>query len=300
MDFAQLKSLSAKGDSLKELTDKLNKITNTENKKGPDERLWTPTVDKGGNGFAIIRFLPAPNGEEDPFVRIFSHAFQGPTGLWYIENSLNTLGKPDPVSEFNTKLWNSVQSDDSDERKQVRRQKRKLQYISNIYVVQDQGNPANEGKVFLFKYGKKIFDKIKEAMVPQFEDETPMNPFDFWKGANFKLKIRNVEGYRNYDKSEFDKSKALFDTDDKIKEVYDKQYSLQAFLEPSNFKSYDDLKARLMRVLDVSNSSMPRAETMAEAPAPSPKAAVAPKIEESPFKDDEDEDSLEFFKNLAK
>lgn len=301
MDFAKLKSMSGK-KSLEALTAELNKISGSDaGKKGADDRFWQPTVDKAGNGYAVIRFLPAPDGEDVPFVRMFDHGFQGPTGLWYIENSLTTIGKQDPVSEYNSKLWNANANDDSLERKQARKQKRRLQYISNIYVIQDSGNPENEGKVFLYKYGKKIFDKLNEAMNPQFADEEPLNPFDFWEGASFKLKIRNVEGYRNYDKSEFGKPEVLFDSDTLIEEVYRKAYSLQAFLNPSNFKTYEELQARLVKVLDETTGTVPKAEALPAAQPKPAKVAVAKQAEESPFKEDsgDDDDSLEFFKKLA-
>jgi hypothetical protein len=297
VDFAKLKSMSGK-KGLETLTAELNKISNQENPKKGDDRFWQPTVDKAGNGYAVIRFIPAPENEDIPFVRIFDHGFQGPTGLWYIENSLTTLGKPDPVSEFNSKLWNSTTSDESPERKQVRKQKRRLHYISNIYVIQDSGNLDNDGKVFLYKYGKKIFDKLNEAMNPQFADEEAINPFDFWNGASFKLKIRNVDGYRNYDKSEFGKSEALFDDDKKIESIWKKEYSLKSFLEPSNFKSYDELKAKLSKVLDENIAPVARAETkkLEEAPAPTFKSYNEPV---SMSEDSDGDDDIAYFKMLA-
>ena len=208
-----------------------------EKKSYVDERIWKPVMDKSGNGFAVIRFLPAVKGEDLPWAKVWNHAFQGPTGQWYIENSLTTLGQNDPVSEMNSAYWNSgVESD----KEIARRQKRKLQYFANILVIKDGANPQNEGKVFLYRFGKKIFDKCMEAMQPAFEDETPVNPFDFWEGADFKLKIRKVDGYWNYDKSEFDSPSPLFDDDEKLEEVWKKQYSLAEFTAPSNFKSYDE------------------------------------------------------------
>ena len=231
--------------------DKLLNAVETENKPQEkksyvDERLWKPVLDKTGNGYAVIRFLPAVKGEDLPWAKVWNHAFQGPTGQWYIENSLTTLGNNDPVSELNSAYWNSgIESD----KEIARRQKRKLQYFSNIYVVSDPKNPENEGKVFLFRFGKKIFDKCMEAMQPAFEDETPVNPFDFWEGANFKLKIRKVDGYWNYDKSEFEAPSPLFDNDDAIEEVWKQQYALNEFTAPTNFKSYDELKTRLDMVL---------------------------------------------------
>ena len=209
MSFAKLKQQSGK-KSLEQLTSELTKLNSNQESKS-DDRFWYPNVDKAGNGYAVIRLLPAPEGEDIPFIRMFEHGFKGPTGKWYIENSLTTIGKVDPVGELNSKLWNTGLESDKET---VRKQKRKLHFVSNIYVVSDQQNPQNEGKVFLFKFGKKLFDKINEAMNPQFADEAPMNPFDLWEGANFKLKIRNVEGYRNYDKSEFDAPAPLFDADD--------------------------------------------------------------------------------------
>jgi hypothetical protein len=244
VDFQRLKASSG-ASALKTLSEEVAKMS--EGRKS-DERFWSPTVDKGGNGFAVIRFLPAPPNEDVPFVRIWDHGFKGPGG-WYIENSLTTIGKDDPVSELNTQLWNSSSDDDSPQRKQARTQKRRLHYVSNIYVVQDKENPANDGRVFLFKYGKKIFTKIMEAMEPQFADEEAMNAFDMWEGANFKLKIRNFEGYRNYDKSEFDKPSVLHKNEEKLEEIWKSEYPLQPFLDEKNFKSYDELAAKLKRVL---------------------------------------------------
>jgi hypothetical protein len=294
--------------SLDKLTAELSKLNGGsgggDNKK--DERLWYPNVDKAGNGYAVIRFLPPPEGEDMPFVRIFEHGFKGSTGSWYIENSLTTLGKPDPVGELNSQLWNSGLDSDKEI---ARSQKRKLNFISNIYVITDQQNPENEGKVFLFKYGKKIFDKLNETMNPEFADEEAMNPFDFWKGANFKLKIRNVEGYRNYDKSEFSSPSTFMEDDVEMEAVWKKQHSLQAFLDPKNFKSYDELKTKLNRVLGLDNPvAMARKEAVnvvAKAKAedlPWAEEAEAPAIKSrsAAFIADDDEDGLEFFKNLAR
>jgi hypothetical protein len=236
-----------KSNSLDKLLNAVEAENKPQEKKSyVDERLWKPVLDKTGNGYAVIRFLPAVDGEDLPWAKVWNHAFQGPTGQWYIENSLTTLGNNDPVSEMNSAYWNSgVESD----KEIARRQKRKLQYFSNIYVVSDPKNPQNDGKVFLFRFGKKIFDKCMEAMQPAFEDETPVNPFDFWEGANFKLKIRKVDGYWNYDKSEFEAPSPLFDDDDAIEEVWKKQYALNEYTATSNFKSYDELKTRLDMVL---------------------------------------------------
>ena len=266
----------------------------SEKKSYVDERLWKPELDTSGNGYAVIRFLPAIEGEDLPWVKLFSHAFQGPTGQWYIENSRTTLGRgdvgKDPVSEYNTSLWNSgVETD----KEIARKQKRKLSYYSNIYVVSDSKNPHNEGKVFLFRYGKKIFDKLMAAMQPEFEDESPINPFDFWKGANFKLKIRKVDGYWNYDKSEFEAPSAILDDDSAIERVWKEQYSLADFTAPSNFKSYEELKTRLDAVL--SGKQVVSNQTVEDEPIAQPKVDTKP-VES---KQGEDEDTMYYFNKLA-
>ena len=269
-----------------------------EKKSYVDERLWKPEVDKSGNGYAVIRFLPAVKGEDLPWAKVWNHAFQGPTGQRYIENSLTTIGQKDPVSEMNTAYWNSgVESD----KEIARKQKRKLQYFANIYVVSDPKHPENEGKVFLYRFGKKIFDKCMEAMQPAFEDETPLNPFDFWEGANFKLKIRKVDGYWNYDKSEFAAPSALLDDDDALEEVWGKQYSLAEFTAPTNFKSYDELKTRLDTVLAGTVSVGNVTNVMEDEPVETTvtvdtKESPAPTVDVS---DDEEDDSIDYFQKLA-
>lgn len=269
----------------------------TEKKSYVDERLWKPNVDKAGNGYAVIRFLPAPEGEELPWVRVWNHAFQGPTGQWYIENSLTTLNQKDPVSEYNTQLWNSgVESD----KEIARKQKRKLKYYSNIYVVSDPSNPENEGKIFLYAYGKKIFDKLMEAMQPAFEDETPINPFDFWQGANFKLKIRKVDGYWNYDKSEFESASAIKTSDEELESIYKGEYSLQEFMAPSNFKSYDELKARLDAVLTGSVvTGKTAAQMVEEEEVPAPTFKSEPTPQPASVGDDDEDDAMSYFEKLA-
>ena len=297
VDFAKLKANSGK-KSLESLTAELSKLNNQGEKKS-DDRFWYPAVDKAGNGYAVIRFLPAPGDEDVPFIRMFEHGFKGPTGSWYIENSLTTIGKTDPVGELNTQLWNSGLDSDKEV---ARAQKRKLHFVSNIFVIQDQANPENNGKVFLFKYGKKIFDKLNEAMNPQFDDEDPMNPFDLWAGANFKLKIRNVEGYRNYDKSEFASTGPLFDDDEKMETVWKKTHSLQAFLDPSNFKSYDELKARLNKVLGVDGFTARSSSVNEEADTPWSQEAAAPTFKaksEPKFAEDEDDEDMLLFAKIA-
>ena len=294
--FANLKRSRNDLDKLTKAIEDSTSPTSKEAGSKDDTRLWQPTVNKAGNGMAVIRFLPAPAVDGDdalPWVRRFDHGFQGPGG-WYIENSLTTLGQKDPVSEYNTTLWNSgIEAN----KEIARKQKRRLHYIANILVVSDPSNPSNEGQIKLFKFGKKIFDKITEAMNPEFADETPVNPFDMWEGANFKLKIRNVEGYRNYDKSEFADKSALLDGDDeKLEALWKKEFSLKEFTEPSNFKSYEVLKAKLDKVLGFDGGS-----------------SVKTKAEDAVFKkfDDEDvavidkkivehdDEDLDYFKSLA-
>ena len=270
-----------------------------EKKSYVDDRIWKPVMDKTGNGFAIIRFLPAPKGEELPWAKLWNHAFQGPTGQWYIENSLTTIGQNDPVSEHNSALWNSgVESD----KEIARKQKRKLQYYSNIYVVKDSANPQNEGKVFLYRFGKKIFDKVMETMQPAFEDETPVNPFDFWEGANFKLKLRKVDGYWNYDKSEFEAPSALSKKDAELEEIWGKQYSLKEFTDNSNFKSYDELKKRLDVVLS-GTTTVGNVTEMTTSFDDSPEVSVVVDTKEEPAPtitvSEDDDDTMSYFEKLA-
>ena len=269
--------------------------TNTgETKSYVDERIWKPTVDKAGNGYAVLRFLPGQDGGI-PFVRYWDHGFKGPTGLWYIENSLTSIGQTDPVGELNSKLWNSgIESD----KEKARTQKRRLHYVTNIFVVSDPSAPQNEGKVFLYKFGKKIFDKIFDQMNPEFADETPVDPFDFWEGAEFKLKIRNVEGYRNYDKSEFSSPAALLDgSEDKLKEVYEQMHDLTEFTNPKNYKTYDELKTKLGKVLGEqanAGSYMMREEVKINEPVAAVEPVTAEEVSE------EDQDTMSYFAKLAK
>jgi len=304
--FASLKK--SRTSSFDKLNQQLQKLDNSNQGSSAQENYWKLEVDKAGNGYAVIRFLPAPQNEDLPFVRVWDHGFQGPGG-WYIENSLTTLNQDDPVSEFNSSLWNNG----TDEGKmQARNQKRRLSYHANIYVVKDPANPENEGKVFLYKFGKKIFDKLNAAMNPEFEDERPINPFDFWEGANFKLKARNGDGgYRTYEPSSFESQSALLDDDEELEKVWNNQHSLQEIVDPKNFKSYDELKAKLYKVLaldgtqhapkTVAEDDEPEmdfkpkfkeqsAPTLAEAPSPS---------EDVPFDTNSDDDDLDFFKSLA-
>ena len=300
MSFADLKKQSSLGSLTAKLVKEVEKANTSGG--GGDERLWKPELDKTGNGYAVIRFLPAPENEEFPWAKMYTHAFQGPGG-WYIENSLTTNGQKDPVSDHNRELWNSGNEADKDT---VRKQKRKLSYYSNIYVVKDPTNPQNEGKVFLFKYGKKIFDKIMEAMQPEFEDETPINPFDFWQGANFKLKIVKKDGYWNYDKSEFDKVGPVLEDDDALEGLWKKQYSLAAVTAPDQFKTYEDLEKRLKYVLGKKPTSryIPDDELEDESEG---KYAVAEKAVAQAVStpaatttvDSDEDDALSYFQKLA-
>jgi len=274
-----------------------------EKKSYVDDRFWKPTRDKSGNGYAVIRFLPAPEGEDLPWVRYWDHGFKGPTGLWYIENSLTSIGQQDPVSELNSQLWNSGRDED---KAIARDRKRRLHHVANVLVVSDPANPENEGKVFLYKFGKKIFDKIMDVMQPQFQDEDPINPFDFWEGADFKLKIRMFEGYPNYDKSEFASPSQLMNGDeDQLEAVYNKLYGLQDFLDPKSYKTYDELKAKLMRVLGEEGQPLTTAESVTldtTAPSPSFQKAAEPEMrvaEEPASIDNDDDDTLSYFAKLA-
>ena len=285
-DFSDFKRKSRSN-----LDDLSKKIQETSEKKSyKDDRFWRPELDKASNGYAVIRFLPAPPNEELPWAKLYSHGFQGKGG-WFIENSRTTLGEKDPVSEMNSELWNSGIEADKDI---ARARKRKLQYISNILVISDPANPQNEGKIFLYKFGKKIFDKIQEAMEPEFADEEKVNPFDFWGGANFKLKVRKISGFINYDKSEFDSPSELFDGDDvQLEELWKKQYSLTAFSDPSNFKSYDELKQRLMEVVgdDIRSNDGTSAPTIQE---------TSDALESKSESVAEETDALDYFERLAK
>ena len=307
MAFTSLSDLRKSRGGFDSLMKEVEKIANPQSEsRGADDRYWQPEVDKAGNGYAVIRFLAPPKGEELPWVRVWNHGFKGPSGKWYIENSLTTLGKADPVSEYNTELWNSG----SEANKEIaRQQKRKLSYITNILIVKDPAHPENEGKVFLYKFGKKIFDKIKDVAEPQFEDEKPINPFDFWEGANFKLKIRNVEGYRNYDKSEFDGISSISDSDDAIEAIWNKQHSLTQFLDEKHFKSYDELKKKFEMVMGLNGgaAATKRADEInLEGIDETPKSAFTQKAEKAPVKAppkevdfDDDDESLSYFAKLA-
>ena len=305
MSFDALKK--NRSSSLTKLNSQLEKISTKSYSDPNADKMWKPTRDKAGNGFAIIRFLPAAAGEEMPFVRIWDHGFQGPTGLWYIENSLTTINQDDPVSEFNGKLWNSGVDDD---KALARKQKRRLKYIANVLVVKDPANSDNDGKVFMYQFGKKIFDKLNDLMNPQFEDETPVNPFDLWEGANFRLKIRKFEGYPNYDKSEFDGPSPISEDDAELERIYNAEHSLQELIDPKNFKSYNELKTKLFRVLALDEeASIPaKAEDdefdlssmgNSSSAAPTPTLKEAAPEPSSNMSMDDDDDDLSIFKELA-
>ena len=306
MSFADLKKQSKLGSLTQKLVKEVEKMNNAGS--SGDERLWKLECDKGGNGYAVIRFLPAPEGEDLPFVKLYSHAFQGPGG-WYIENSLTTLNQKDPMSEYNTMLWNNGTDSGKD---QARKQKRKLTYVANIYVVKDPANPENEGQVFLYKFGKKIFDKITAAMQPEFEDEEAIDPFDFWQGANFKLKLKKVAGYWNYDSSEFAASSPLLDDDDALEALWQKQYSLTALTAADQFKSYEDLDKRLKMVLgakpparrydeELENESEGRGSFSPNFETSKPPAADfnSPDITPTKSADSDEDDALSYFQKLA-
>ena len=295
MSFASLKKASSKGDTFAKLSREIEKLNQPAAGSSADERFWKPELDKSGNGYAVIRFLPAPDGEDMPWAKVWSHAFKGPGGQWYIENSLTTLGKDDPVGELNRELWNSGRDSDKEI---ARAQKRKLSYYSNIYVVQDPAHPENEGRVFLYKFGKKIFDKLVEAMQPAFADESPIDPFNFWKGADFKLKITRVAGFWNYDKSEFAEPATLGDLNDKeLEAIWKQEHSLAAFTADDQFKTYDELKQRLESTLKGNYNKSVDAETAYEEVESTPhqhvEAAGTPSSVEST------DDTLSYFAQLA-
>jgi len=297
MSFADLKKQSKMGSLTEKLIKQVEKLNDTGSKD--DERFWKPVMDKGGTGSAIIRFLPAPEGCDLPWVQVWSHAFQS-NGKWMIDNCLTTLGQNCPVCEANRELWNTGSKDNQNI---VRDRKRKLSYFANIYVVKDPANPENEGRVFLYKFGKKIFDKIMASMQPEFDDEEPINPFDFWKGANFKLKLVKKDGYWNYDKSEFAPSSALLEDDDELETIYKSLNNLNDFVSPSEFKSYEDLKKRLDYTLGLKGTPKyqdPETIGEEEEDEVSRPAKETTSVRPSASSDDEDEDdALSYFSKLA-
>lgn len=302
MSFANLKR---NRNSIDKLVQAAQSAGGGEQPSYKDDRLWKPTIDKLGNGYAVVRFLPAAEGQDLPWTRYWDHGFKGPTGKWYIERSLTTLGQEDPVGKLNSKLWNMSDDDKSETRKQARDQKRRLHYVANVLVISDPANPDNEGKVFMYQFGKKIFDKLMDAMQPQYADETPMNPFDFWVGANFKIKIRKVDGWVNYDKSEFDSPSEVYGGDEtKLEGLYNSLHDLGEWTDPKNFKSYAELERKLNEVLgqeavltpqqEVSLGNQSASRTMREAPPKNIEEMVSEEDES-----DEQEDVTSYFARLA-
>ena len=288
MSFADMKK--KRGDKLQSLLKETAKINAPIKGQGDDDRFWRPELDKSGNGMAVVRFLPAPDGEDLPWSRSWNHGFQGPGG-WYIENSLTTIGQKDPLSEYNSVLWNSgIEAN----KEIARKQKRRLTYFSNIYVVEDKANPQNEGKVFIFRFGKKIFDKISSMSNPEFEDETEVDVFNLWDGANFKLKIRKVDGFSNYDKSEFMTSTPLSEDESEMERIFGQQHDLEEFIDPKSFKTYDELKTRLDTVLGNIETPAMTAPTSVENDD-IPFDGGSPIVESSTSGDE----NLDYFKKLA-
>tara|TARA_A100001011_G_scaffold399413_1_gene507937 strand:- start:126 stop:1013 length:888 start_codon:yes stop_codon:yes gene_type:complete len=291
MSFANLKK---NRDQISKLLQAAEAVGgSTEKKSYEDNRFWKPTVDKVGNGYSVIRFLPAAEGNDLPWVRYWDHGFKGPTGLWYIERSLTSIGQQDPVGELNSKLWNSGVDADKEI---ARDRKRRLHYVSNVMVISDPSNPENEGKVFLYQFGKKIFDKIMDLMQPTFADEKPVNPFDFWEGADFKLKIRQVEGYRNYDKSEFSQPAPVSEDDTKLEALYNSLYNLGEYNDPKNYKTYDELRLKLGKVLgEEVNAGAPTIKEEVSVNEPE----MAPPVKAEQMTDADDQDTLAYFSKLA-
>lgn len=300
MSFTTLSELRKTRGNFDALMKAVEKLDQPNNKRdSSQENIWKPTVDKAGNGYAVLRFLPAPSGEDFPWVQIYDHGFQGPTGKWYIEKSLTTLGQADPCSELNSELWNSGLESNKEI---ARKQKRRLSFYANVLIVNDSGNPANNGSVMLYKFGKKIFDKIKDAMNPGFADEASVNPFDFWTGANFKLKIRKVEGYQNYDKSEFESPSPISADDVAIEAIWKKQTSLQELVNPKNFKSYAELKTKLSQVLG-GGKAIASAEQISNTTGDVDDDSFVEKVVASKSTavniDDDDDDTMSYFSKLA-
>jgi hypothetical protein len=294
--MTSFENLKKSSDVMSSLTKQLNKLSEAPAREQNDDGFWKPELDKAGNGMAIIRFLPAPGVDGDdalPWVRVWSHGFKGPTGKWYIEKSLTTINQKDPVSEYNTRLWNMTDDDKSPERMQARQQKRKLSYYSNILVISDPKNRENEGKVFYYRYGEKIFKKITLMMNPEFEGDTPVNPFDLWKGANFKLRVKRVGEYINYDDSSFDSPSPLSDKEQYLKDIWEQEKSLLKFVDPSSFKSYDELKSRLYDVLGDLSTTPVKVEK------PVPTAKPDKTISQNSIVDDDDDPDLKEFQNMA-
>lgn len=300
MDINTLRKM--RNSDFGKISSEFEKIANpqSESKSYQDDRFWKLEADKAGNGTATIRFLPTAEGDELPWVKIFSHGFQGPTGKWYIENSLTTIGENDPVGELNSRLWNTGNEVDKET---ARKQKRKLSYVANVLIVSDPKHPENEGKVKLFKFGKKIFDKIMDKARPTFEDETPVNVFDLWAGADFKLRMRKVDGYPNYDQSAFQEPSAITEDEDQMLSIVNGQHKLSEFLDRKNFKTYEELSRKLATVLDSNGSNTPSAASIADDDSDTPVRQVSVTTPKSKVtvasSDDDDDEAMSFFKKIA-
>ena len=316
MNIEQLRKL--RNTDFAKISSEFEKIVNPEAKGYGDNRFWKMEVDKAGNGTATIRFLTRTvkiiDGkdvvDELPWTRVFNHGFQGPTGRWFIEDCPTTIGQPCPACEQNGVLWNSgIEAD----KEVARKQKRKLSYVANVYIVSDPKHPENEGKVFLFKFGKKIFDKIMDKARPTFEDEDPVNVFDLWTGADFKLRQRKVEGYPNYDQSVFLEPSPIAESEEEILAIVNQQYLLKDFTDPSKFKSYDELSKKLETVLNGKASNPVRDAVEDEDDIPQvrqerPVASESKKVSntkvsvarsEPDLSGDDDDDTMQYFRNLV-
>lgn len=293
--------LKNRQDAFATMTDSLKKEVNTESRSGDDDRIWKPKMGKDNTGYAVVRFLPGKDINKTPWVRVYSHGFQGPTGKWYIEKSRTTLGEQDPVSEYNSKLWNSgIESN----KEVARKQKRRTSYYANVLVVKDPANPMNEGKVMIYQFGQKIFDKIMASMQPEFADEEAVNPFDLIEGANFRIKIKIVSGYWNYDSSEFERASALSEDESKLESVFNAQHDVHEFIEPSSFKSYEELNTKLMGVLgnveEANTMSSPVSVPTAETTDTQEEfSAVFDKPTSTSSSSTDDDDLEDYFKSLA-
>ena len=238
--------LKNRQSAMDNMVQSLQKDINKESRGGDDDRIWKPKMGSDNTGYAVVRFLPGSDVSKTPWVRVYDHGFQGPTGKWYIENSLTTIGQKDPVSEYNSRLWNNGTEAGKE---QARKQKRRTSYYANVLVIKDPANPQNEGKVKLYKFGQKIFDKVMSAMQPEFADEDPVNPFDLIEGANFRIKIKMVAGYWNYDASDFERQSPLSEDEEKLEKVFNAQHDVHELIAPEQFKSYEELQTKLNEVL---------------------------------------------------
>lgn len=287
---------------VKEALDKMNKGGDSYK----DGRMWTPTQDDAGNALAVIRFLPSLKADQLPWVKVYTHGFQGSTGRWYIEKCLTTIGADDPVCNYTRKLWNRG---DDEGKELARKYKRKLSYYSNVLVVNDPKHPENEGKVFLFRYGAKIFAKITSMMMPELDSDPSVDVFDPDVGANFRLRVKRVAGYANYDDSAFQAPSPISKDDKVLDGILSAAYDLGEFLKPESYKSFDELDAKFHDVLQVEGKpetatreatwDKPEAETWDE---PKAKSVRAPRAESKPAPEPvmDDDDPAKYFEQFAK